>query len=195
MDVLSSIPGLWHPMAGHKDALCSLYWVAPLQPPCTYLLCLSQFWSPVPGAVWTPSAAHLSSETLHQTTTAAPVWTPSLSQSQYLKLGNHCFSTEAVFKENHAKANFLGRSYKESACQCRRHKRCEFDSWVGKILWSRKWQPAPCLENSRDRGAWWATVYGVAKSWTLLSTHTARTPTGCSGSSDMPIALPTLLLV
>ena len=26
-----------------------------------------------------------------------------------------------------------------------------------------------CLENSVDRGAWWATVYGVAKSWTGLS--------------------------
>ena len=26
-----------------------------------------------------------------------------------------------------------------------------------------------CLENSRDRGAWWATVHGVAKSWTQLS--------------------------
>ena len=25
------------------------------------------------------------------------------------------------------------------------------------------------LENSMDRGAWWATVYGVAKSQTLLS--------------------------
>ena len=23
-----------------------------------------------------------------------------------------------------------------------------------------------CLENDMDRGAWWATVYGVAKSWT-----------------------------
>ena len=23
----------------------------------------------------------------------------------------------------------------------------------------------PCLENLRDRGAWWATVHGVAKSW------------------------------
>ena len=23
-----------------------------------------------------------------------------------------------------------------------------------------------CLENSMDRGAWWATVHGVAKSWT-----------------------------
>ena len=23
-----------------------------------------------------------------------------------------------------------------------------------------------CLENPRDRGAWWAAVYGVAQSWT-----------------------------
>ena len=23
-----------------------------------------------------------------------------------------------------------------------------------------------CLENSMDRGAWWTTVHGVAKSWT-----------------------------
>ena len=23
-----------------------------------------------------------------------------------------------------------------------------------------------CLENPMDRGAWWATVYGIAKSWT-----------------------------
>ena len=30
---------------------------------------------------------------------------------------------------------------KESSCQCRRHKRCGFDPWVGKISWSRKWQP------------------------------------------------------
>jgi len=26
-----------------------------------------------------------------------------------------------------------------------------------------------CLENSMDRGAWQATVHGVAKSWTQLS--------------------------
>ena len=29
-----------------------------------------------------------------------------------------------------------------------------------------------CLENSVDRGAWWATVHGVAKSWTQLSDWT-----------------------
>ena len=26
-----------------------------------------------------------------------------------------------------------------------------------------------CLKNSMDRGAWWATVHGAAKSWTGLS--------------------------
>ena len=31
----------------------------------------------------------------------------------------------------------------ESACQCRRHKRLECELWVGKIPWSRKWQPTP----------------------------------------------------
>ena len=29
-----------------------------------------------------------------------------------------------------------------------------------------------CLENSMDRGAWWATVHGVAKSQIRLNTHT-----------------------
>ena len=30
-----------------------------------------------------------------------------------------------------------------------------------------------CLENSMDGGAWWATVHGVAKSWTRLSDFTS----------------------
>ena len=29
-----------------------------------------------------------------------------------------------------------------------------------------------CLENPMDRGAWWATLHGVAKSWTQLSDFT-----------------------
>ena len=29
-----------------------------------------------------------------------------------------------------------------------------------------------CLKNPMDRGAWWATVHGVAKSWTQLSDFT-----------------------
>ena len=27
--------------------------------------------------------------------------------------------------------------------QCRRHRRCGFSSWVGKIPWRRAWQPTP----------------------------------------------------
>ena len=40
------------------------------------------------------------------------------------------------------------------------------------IYWRRKWQPTPlqcsCLENPRDREAWWAALYGVAQSRTRL---------------------------
>ena len=34
-------------------------------------------------------------------------------------------------------------SGKESTCQCKRYKRHRFDPWIGKIPWSRKWQPTP----------------------------------------------------
>ena len=62
-------------------------------------------------------------------------------------------------------------SDKESACQYRRRRRFKFDLWVKKIPWRRKWQPTPysCLKNPMDRGAWQATVHGVANSQTWLS--------------------------
>ena len=36
----------------------------------------------------------------------------------------------------------------------------------------------PCLENSMDKGAWRATVYGVANSWTQQSTFHFETTVG-----------------
>ena len=36
-------------------------------------------------------------------------------------------------------------SGKESACQCRRCRRCGFNPWVKKILWSRKWHLTPIV--------------------------------------------------
>ena len=36
-----------------------------------------------------------------------------------------------------------GESGKETAGQCRRHKRCGFDPWVRKNPWRRAWQPNP----------------------------------------------------
>ena len=37
----------------------------------------------------------------------------------------------------------MWHSGKESTCQFRRHKRHRLDPWIGKISWSRKWQPIP----------------------------------------------------
>ena len=53
--------------------------------------------------------------------------------------------------------------------QCRRHKRPGFDPWV--YPWVRKipwWQGQPTLGHPMDRGPWWATVHGVAKSQTQM---------------------------
>ena len=40
-------------------------------------------------------------------------------------------------------------SGKESTCQCRRH---EFNPWVGKIPWRRKWQPTPVFLTGKSHG-------------------------------------------
>ena len=41
---------------------------------------------------------------------------------------------------------------KELACQCKRHKRPGFGSWVGKIPWRRKWQPTPVFLPGKSHG-------------------------------------------
>ena len=53
-------------------------------------------------------------------------------------------SAELVMLSSHLILRILWwRSSKESACPCRRCKRCGFDLWVGKIPRRRKWQPTP----------------------------------------------------
>jgi len=41
---------------------------------------------------------------------------------------------------------------KESAYQYRRHRRQGFNPWVGKIPWSRKWQPTPVFLPGEPHG-------------------------------------------
>ena len=57
-----------------------------------------------------------------------------------------------------------GANGKEAACQCSRCKRCGFHPWVRKSPGGGHGNPLQysCLENPMDRGAWWATVHGVA---------------------------------
>ena len=66
-----------------------------------------------------------------------------------------------------------GTSGKESACQCRRHRRLKFKPWVRKVAWRRNGNPLQysCLENPLFRRARWAAVHGVTKSQTRLSVH------------------------
>ena len=45
-----------------------------------------------------------------------------------------------------------GPGGEECTSQCRRHKRHEFDSWVGKIPWRRKWQPTPVFLPGESHG-------------------------------------------
>ena len=45
-----------------------------------------------------------------------------------------------------------GASGKESDCQCRRHKKHEFNPWVGKILWRRAWKLSPVFLPGKFHG-------------------------------------------
>ena len=45
-----------------------------------------------------------------------------------------------------------GASGKEPTCQCRRHKRYGFNSWVRKLFWRRAWQPTPLFLPGESRG-------------------------------------------
>ena len=64
-------------------------------------------------------------------------------------------------------------SGKESACQHRRCQRYRFNPSVGKIPWSRKWQPNPVflLGKFQGQGTWQAIVHKVAQSPTQLNMH------------------------
>jgi len=60
-------------------------------------------------------------------------------------------------------------SGKESTCQCRR---CGFNPWLRKILWSRKWQPTPVFLPGKFHGQMSLAGYSPrgAQSRTQLST-------------------------
>ena len=58
--------------------------------------------------------------------------------------------TNSAFLQNWENGNHQITYVKESACQCRRHKRCGFDPWVRKIPWKRK--PTPFFLPGESHG-------------------------------------------
>ena len=64
---------------------------------------------------------------------------------------------DSVIDEYNMRMGFPdGAVDKESAYQCRRHKRHRFDPRIKKIPWRRKWQSTAVFlpGTSQDRGAW-----------------------------------------
>ena len=59
-----------------------------------------------------------------------------------------------------------GASGKEPACQCRRHRNLGSIPWLGRSPGGGQGSPLQysCSENPMNRGAWPATVHGVAES-------------------------------
>ena len=77
---------------------------------------------------------------------------------------------------------------KAPACQWRRHKKCGFDPWVGRIPWRRAWLSTPIFFSGESHGqrslAGYSIVYSVAKRWTQLKwlgTHACKCPYMDSG--------------
>ena len=61
-----------------------------------------------------------------------------------------CLYTEFSFHKD--PSHFGSAPTLMSSCQCRSHKRREFDPWVGEIPWKRKWQPTPVLLRGESHG-------------------------------------------
>ena len=75
---------------------------------------------------------------------------------------NYCFPF-CKYKARKLKLNFTifyavwgafpaGTSSKEPSCQCKRRKRRWLNPWVGKIPWSRAWQPTPVFLPGESHG-------------------------------------------
>ena len=71
-----------------------------------------------------------------------------------------------------------GASGKEPTSQCRRCKRPEFNPWVRKIPWRRKWQPTPVFLPRESHGQRRLIGYSpwgsqrIRHDWSNLTTHT-----------------------
>ena len=139
------------------------------------------WWSPwgrrLPRLCWPPTLAWSSDMGNPSAFRCSP--RPCLSSSDWqvasetLPLGISELKGRCLSPQLTTCLGFPGGSVVESACQCRRCKRHQFDPWVGKNPWSRKWQAThySCLENPTDKGAWWATVHSITKEMDLTWAH------------------------
>ena len=86
------------------------------------------------------------------------------------RCGNHCTGESFLCIHNACKSSLVAQTVRNLP-ECRKP---GFDSWIRKIPGGGNPLQYSCLEKSMDRGAWQATVHGVAESDTtewLIHTH------------------------
>jgi len=64
-----------------------------------------------------------------------------------------------------------GASGKETTCQCRRHKRLEFNLWVGKSPWRRAWQTTPVFLSEESHGQRNVVGYSPCKGLDMIEAY------------------------
>ena len=75
-----------------------------------------------------------------------------------------------------------GASGKEPSCQGRRHKRCGFSPWVGKIPWRRAWQHIPVFLPREPHGQ--GSLAGYSPEGGTESNKTEATQLACTHASE-----------
>ena len=111
-------------------------------------------------------------------TSASGWWQILLKHTKLIILTSHKWNISCHV----SKQGLMAAQWWRIHLQCRRCRRHEFDTWMGRSPGGGNGNPLQysCLENPTDRGAWWATVYRVTKSWTWLKQlNTARSKQGC----------------
>ena len=109
---------------------------------------------------WSGLTCPLPGELPHPGSEPAPPASPAL-QMDSLLLSRHGHIPNTWWSSR-IFVSTCGSAGQESHLQCRKH---GFDSWIRKMPWRRARSPPQysCWRIAMDRGAWWATVRGVAK--------------------------------
>ena len=98
----------------------------------------------------------------------------------------HCSLTQKYSLTGRQQGFPDGTRGKESACQCRRHRRLGFNPWVGKIPQRRERQATPVLSPGKSYGqrSLGDTALGVAKKSDATDhTHSTHRQTAKTDSS------------
>ena len=102
-------------------------------------------WPCPPGDLPDPGIKPTSPSLLRRQVGSLPLVPPGKLCSVFTlpQIGYSCWHLQQFYPSFILSGLPRWRNGKESTCQCRRHRRCKLDSWVGKIPWRRKWQPTP----------------------------------------------------